>query len=208
MAIEDDNPVRKNLTVVSTAIIVFYFSGGSLKNNELSLEMINVQFENVEFLKGFIWVMLNWFLFRYFLEVYKDFKTDYFDQVHNEIFYLTNMKKYIWKRYENKIRESDPTIQYVSQLRYTADCDERGDRTLQILVDYIRQSKSSANEAVSLRIRLIGIEKIMHIIPTTLWLTLTKSKITTVYPPILLAIFANSLLIYHYLPCYISFICG
>ena len=77
MAIEDDNPVRKNLTLLSTGIIVFYFSGGSLKNNELTLELINFQFENVGFLKGFIWAMLIWFLFRYILEIYENLKIDY-----------------------------------------------------------------------------------------------------------------------------------
>ena len=124
------------------------------------------------------------------------------------MFYLTILKKYTGSMYENKVRESDPTIMIVSQLRYTTDSDERGERKFSIAVDYVRSSRFSSAEGASLKIPLFGLEKVIHFIPLTLWLTFTKPKITTTYPPIILALIANCLLVYHYLPCYLSFICG
>ena len=67
MAISDNNPERRNLTLLSIAIIVFYLAGGYFIGNEIKLKVINVGFHNREVLGYIIWVMLAWFLFKYWV---------------------------------------------------------------------------------------------------------------------------------------------
>jgi hypothetical protein len=67
MAIEDSTPERRNLTVLAASIILFYIGDGVIKDNTLTLEIINVEFSNTGALKAALWVMLCWFLFRYWV---------------------------------------------------------------------------------------------------------------------------------------------
>lgn len=68
MSIEDSNPERRNLVVLSSAIIIYYLAGGSVKEKTLSLEIINIEFSNTAMLSVIVWFMLGWFSFRYFIE--------------------------------------------------------------------------------------------------------------------------------------------
>ena len=67
MAISDNNPERRNLTLLSIAIIVFYLAGGYFVGDEIKLIIINVGFHNSDVLGYLVWVMLAWFLFKYWL---------------------------------------------------------------------------------------------------------------------------------------------
>ncbi len=65
MTYSDSNPERRNLTILSLAIIVFYLGEGYLLNKEISFTLINVGFHKQAVLVVFVWVLLFWFLFRY-----------------------------------------------------------------------------------------------------------------------------------------------
>ena len=69
MSIEDSNPERRNLAVMSMSIIVFYIGGGSVDGAEgLSLPLVTLHFKNPELLGCLAWIALFWFAFRYFVE--------------------------------------------------------------------------------------------------------------------------------------------
>jgi len=82
MPYSDSNPERRNLTVLSLAIIVYYLAGGEFLNNEVKLVIINAKFNNPSVLIAFVWVMLCWFLFRYFVTQKKQGQV--FHCAHNE----------------------------------------------------------------------------------------------------------------------------
>jgi hypothetical protein len=67
MAIADGNAERRNLTVLSLSIIV-YFLGGAEPTGQIGLPMVNVSFNNTEVLVATVWIMLLWFHFRYWQE--------------------------------------------------------------------------------------------------------------------------------------------
>jgi hypothetical protein len=65
MALQDSNQERRNLTVLSLSIIVFYLADGSLQDVNVKLQIINVVFSKPEVLANFAWILLFWFCFRY-----------------------------------------------------------------------------------------------------------------------------------------------
>ena len=67
MTYSDNNPERRNLTILSLAIIIYYIGNGYLINPEISFTLINIGFKNKEALVITVWVILLWFLFRYIL---------------------------------------------------------------------------------------------------------------------------------------------
>jgi hypothetical protein len=67
MALQDSNAERRNLTVLSVSIILYFLAGGALTSDIVRLQVINVEFQNPEVLKYFVWILLLWFGFRYWL---------------------------------------------------------------------------------------------------------------------------------------------
>ncbi len=65
MPYSDSNPERRNLTVLSLGIIIFYIGGGCITSNTINLPLLNIHFTNKLALTVMIWSMLCWFLFRY-----------------------------------------------------------------------------------------------------------------------------------------------
>ena len=65
MTYSDSNPERRNLTILSLAIIIFYLAEGKLVGSNLNFTLVNIQFENKGMLIIIVWSMLFWFLFRY-----------------------------------------------------------------------------------------------------------------------------------------------
>lgn len=66
--IEDNNKERKNLTLLSFAMIVFYLGGGEMVDSTLRLPLINLQFHCAPALGFLAWGVLVWFTFRYWVE--------------------------------------------------------------------------------------------------------------------------------------------
>ena len=98
MPYSDSNPERRNLTVLSLAIIVYYLAGGQFLNGEVNLMLINAKFNNPAMLVVFVWIMLCWFAFRYFVTSTQPDKhmmgTTTLD---NDVY--VNMNNYVIKKY-------------------------------------------------------------------------------------------------------------
>ena len=67
MALHDSNPERRNLTVLSMSIILYYLAGGQVMDSVVRVQVVNVTFRNPEILAFFVWLLLAWFCFRYWL---------------------------------------------------------------------------------------------------------------------------------------------
>ena len=67
MAIEDNDPERRNLVVTATAFIAYYYGGGHFSDNTVTLEVVNVNFFNPGFLAAMAWAGLLWFMYRYWV---------------------------------------------------------------------------------------------------------------------------------------------
>jgi hypothetical protein len=65
MPYSDSNPERRNLVVTSLSIIVFYAADGSLTKDTVNLPMVNVEFSKPEVLVYFVWLIMFYFLLRY-----------------------------------------------------------------------------------------------------------------------------------------------
>jgi hypothetical protein len=65
MPVHDSNPERRNLTVLSLCIILFYIGGGEFNDRSIKLQVVNVDFSRPEVLACFAWGLLGWFCFRY-----------------------------------------------------------------------------------------------------------------------------------------------
>ncbi|MES2674101.1 MAG: hypothetical protein V4660_07665 [Pseudomonadota bacterium] len=68
MPIEDSNPERRNLVVLSMAIIAFYVGGCEIPaSGEIELPLVKLTFTDAYHLAWLVWITLAWFLFRYWI---------------------------------------------------------------------------------------------------------------------------------------------
>jgi hypothetical protein len=58
---------KRNLTVLSFAIVVFYLAGGSISFDDVRLGIFNAHFEHTYIIVAAIWLVLIWFAFRYWV---------------------------------------------------------------------------------------------------------------------------------------------
>jgi hypothetical protein len=70
---QDSNPERRNLTVLSVAIIIYYFAEGNVDPSHLRLGLLDMHFNEPGNLVIAMWVMLLWFLYRHFVVNYEVF---------------------------------------------------------------------------------------------------------------------------------------
>jgi len=78
MAIQDSNSERRNLSLLSLCIVVYYAAGGHLADETVRLQIINVSFSKPVVLVYFIWSILFWFCFRYWLLNHNNYKESLF----------------------------------------------------------------------------------------------------------------------------------
>ncbi len=81
MSISDNNSERKNLTILSLAIILFYLGGGNVSGSGIRLQVVNVTFSNPEVLIYFVWGMLVWFCYRYWVVGQGSWKKAFYDEL-------------------------------------------------------------------------------------------------------------------------------
>lgn len=105
MDISDSNAERRNLTLLSLSIIIFYLADGQFVDGDVKLQVINVELTNTHVLVSFVWIMLFWFAFRYWLLNRSRWKEKY----KNEIITLSDRftRSFIKKTFikNNKYRE-------------------------------------------------------------------------------------------------------
>lgn len=83
---------RKNLVILSWSIILFTLTEGNIEGNKITLPLINIEFSNMENLLYLVWIMLCWFLLRFW-------------QTHKMIF-LNKTVEYIQANYDEKFIDS------------------------------------------------------------------------------------------------------
>lgn len=87
---QDNNAERRNLVVTSYAFIAVSIGDATMSKGVVTLSLISVEFQNIEYLVLLAWLTLFWFMFRYWL-------------THKGLF-TTNLKK------EVKKFDDDPLI--------------------------------------------------------------------------------------------------
>ena len=103
MAIEDSCPTRRNLMATSLAFIAYFFGGGKFESGEISLQVINVKFDNVFFLSFLAWTLLLWFAYRYKQKV----KNSLLNQL-NSFFRKETKDKFVANFISKKLNEPFP----------------------------------------------------------------------------------------------------
>lgn len=83
MPINDNNPERKNLIILSISIILFYLADGTIDGNVIRLPIINIKFNNPSALIYFIWTLLAWFLYRYWLNWQRTWREPFIRELNN-----------------------------------------------------------------------------------------------------------------------------
>ncbi len=99
MAIQDSNPERRNLSLLSISIIIYYAAGGEVIDDVVRLHVINVSFQKPEVLAYFVWGILCWFCFRYWQLNRDSWKKELFKEMvdvshHSSFLYSHLVKKF------------------------------------------------------------------------------------------------------------------
>lgn len=92
MAYQDSNPERRNLIVTSIALSAYCYAGGSIAEPSIRLQFINATFSLPGVLALIGWLVLFWFIYRYWLAHNGDFSKSFREEFHNITGkqYLTN----------------------------------------------------------------------------------------------------------------------
>lgn len=78
--------VRRNMTVMSFMVIVFFFAGGHIPDGGVTLKLFlsNIEFTKPDRLLYVLWVMMGWWVYRYFtLSAWSDFKRKFSGEMSN-----------------------------------------------------------------------------------------------------------------------------
>ncbi|WP_353409880.1 hypothetical protein, partial [Pseudoteredinibacter isoporae] len=109
MPIQDDNVSRRNLVLWSGAIIVFYFGGGSLDGDKISLSLLSLELSSPDQIIWVPWVILLWFAYRFHLthrdRFTKEWKKGIWDSPKSEKF-----GKAIYAKVHEKVKSSGSII--------------------------------------------------------------------------------------------------
>ncbi|MFL0802400.1 MAG: hypothetical protein K6L81_01695 [Agarilytica sp.] len=82
----DSLPARRNLTVLSLLIILFFFAEGSINGNGLSTPLLNISLENTTNAIIFVWLMFGYFWLRF----YQATREEYSAALRNSVSELKN----------------------------------------------------------------------------------------------------------------------
>ena len=93
MAIQDSDAERRNLMLASIGFVLYYSAGGHFVNNQVKIQVVNLAFDKPELLGVFAWLMLFWFLLRY----WQTHKTKASSAISSDIgqILFTNLRKLI-----------------------------------------------------------------------------------------------------------------
>lgn len=98
MAIQDSDPERRNLTVISLAFVAYFYAAGSFPSSEVKLHVVNATFGRPWVLGVIAWIAFFWFLYRYWLT-----HRDQFYSQFNSEFAEWGKKPYVRKYTEDKL---------------------------------------------------------------------------------------------------------
>lgn len=86
MAISDNNPDRRNLVILSISIILFFLADGEIIDENVRLQIINVVFNKPNVLENFVWILLFWFIYRYWLTNKGSWKEGFYKEAKCRLF--------------------------------------------------------------------------------------------------------------------------
>ncbi len=187
MAIEDSNPERRNLTVLSSAIIIYYLGEGKIQENTLTLEIVNVVFSNTEMLTIIVWVMLGWFTFRYLIE------NRY--RIPNELKIACEGKDYLLSFFSayliNHIQKTQEPAPILGPGKFTYRCEsydiELSSTSTDFLADYVSIDGTKTYLGVT---RIEGTVKILLYFLLSIRLFFIEPNVTRNLIPLILPLFA------------------
>lgn len=120
MPYSDSNPERRNLTVLSLSIIIYYAAGGCFDTNDgISFPLIKLHFYDYKMLVLFVWLALLWFWFKYFISNIQESQNEYVKKA-----LITNMDNFVTRWFLNNTNES-VLIEHLSiaKIYYIQDTD-------------------------------------------------------------------------------------
>lgn len=98
MTIEDNNPERRNLVLLSMAITAFYIGGCEIPSTgEIELPLVKLKFTDAYHLACLVWIMLGWFTFRYWITARHEIK----EKVNKEL----HLKRYGLRFFDAQLRQ-------------------------------------------------------------------------------------------------------
>lgn len=99
MGIEDSNPERRNLVVLSMAIIAFYVGGCEIPaSGDIELPLIKLKFTDAYHLAWLVWITLFWFVFRYFVESKVKMINSFHDEINDEQYLSSILSRYYFPK--------------------------------------------------------------------------------------------------------------
>lgn len=175
MAIHDSNPERRNLTILSLAIIIFYCADGEISDDRIRLLVVNMEFGKDEFLQYFLWIILFWFFFRYRLTNREKFKENYLEEI-------TKAPNKIHINYYNKLFELDLDLKNIKNHIFEVKTNKNNGN---IEFQY-HQMTAGNNNHNSKRHIASSFSDYVHIMKLSIWALLNKPAISGYFVPYLL----------------------
>ena len=108
IAMTNPDPTRRNLNIASVIFILYFLGDGSFNKN-ITIQAINITFENTGTIFIFAWIALFWFALRYWQTNRKQFNDDFKDDIHRLPFQTNScminyLEYYLTKQYKRKIK--------------------------------------------------------------------------------------------------------
>ncbi len=180
MTIQDSSPERRNLVVLAVSIIIFYLAGGEFIDQSVKLQIINVKFTNPDILRHFIWVLLLWFIFRYWITMQGSWQNTFGQEISNIIL--------------------DPSDQqYIKELLKHSDSIENENFIIRyrqhqgLYFERIKGTTTSGTYGAGTK--LSGLKSFIIFAKVLIWIFFTKPTLSTYVMPYFLATWAIALIV-------------
>ncbi|MDM8566646.1 hypothetical protein QUF74_13470 [Candidatus Halobeggiatoa sp. HSG11] len=161
--IQSSSPERRNLIVLSLAIIIYYLAGGNLVNGDIKLYFVNITFARPEVISTFVWIMLCWFCLR-------------FGQM--------NRGKYTKKHYEEM-----STLSYLLNKHVSKQLSISYNEGVMLNMQYTHEGWCII-VLNDIKYQFTGIKGFFVLLPLRIWCVLTKPAFTLYIFPYILFFFA------------------
>jgi len=106
---QDNNAERRNLMMISIGFIIYVLGDAELLDHQLQVGIINMVFQNTEFLTLFTWLSFFWFLWRYWLankiniDLYRNEMPAKLDFYIDKIYAVKKINNFIYGEHEKKL---------------------------------------------------------------------------------------------------------
>ncbi|NVF16542.1 hypothetical protein [Vreelandella maris] len=127
MALQDSNPERRNLLLISLCFVVFILGGGSIPKDEMRLQVISVSFSRPEVLNIIVCLVFLWFLYRYRVVNRNSFLKEFREEI-NGLRNKRFLKKFIEKSIGHPLaprvasKQANETGMLIEWLRWHKGC--------------------------------------------------------------------------------------